>query len=111
MLRGGWAGAGSGGVKNEHRKRYLARLTNGNDLIASLSDGMTPIQKGKKMIAEPLVEIDEQTPLLLRRAEKKSLISEQGLGLSASHFTMVTTSGNDPEMGDQEEDSTRYDRD
>ncbi|TSC67431.1 MAG: hypothetical protein CEO19_240 [Parcubacteria group bacterium Gr01-1014_73] len=63
------------------------------------------------MNAEQLVEVDEFTPLLLRRAEKKPRTSEQGLGLSASHFTMVTTSGNEPEMGDQEEDSTRYDRD
>ena len=63
------------------------------------------------MNAGQLVEVDEFTPLLLRRAEKKPRISEQGLGLSASHFTMVTTSGNEPEMGDQEEDSTRYDRD
>lgn len=63
------------------------------------------------MNAGQLVEVDEFTPLLLRRAEKKPQISRQGLGLSASHFTMVTTSGNEPEMGDQEEDSTRYDRD
>ena len=59
------------------------------------------------MNAEQLVEVDESTPLLLRRAEKRPQIDEQGLGLSASHMTVVTTPGNIPEMHDQQEDSSR----
>lgn len=59
------------------------------------------------MKAEQLIEVSETTPLLLRRAEKKPDIGSQNLGLSASHMTVVTTGGHQPEMHDQQEDATR----
>mgnify|MGYP001576709578 CR=1 FL=1 len=59
------------------------------------------------MNAGQLVEVHESTPLLLRRAEKQPRAGSQDWGLSASHMTVVTTSGNEPEMHDQEEDAFR----
>ena len=50
-----------------------------------------------------LLEIDEKTPLMLRRIEKKPVVSHP----TASHMTVVTTGGNEPEMHDQQEDSSR----
>ncbi|KKT38822.1 MAG: hypothetical protein UW28_C0044G0003 [Parcubacteria group bacterium GW2011_GWA2_44_13] len=49
----------------------------------------------------------DSTPLLLRRIENRPVATHP----LASHFTMVTTQGNQPEMGDQSEDNTRYDSD
>lgn len=49
------------------------------------------------------LEVTERTPLMLRRLERKPQISHP----TASHFTVVTTAGNQPEMHDQQEDATR----
>ena len=48
-------------------------------------------------------EVAECTPLMLRRIERKPQTSHT----TASHFTVVTTGGNQPEMHDQQEDATR----
>ena len=56
-----------------------------------------------------LIEIDEDTPLLLRRIERKP--ENQTHPLSSAHVTVATTPGYRPEMNDQQEDATRYDRD
>jgi len=53
-------------------------------------------------------ETKEDTPLLLRRIEEKP---DQPTHPLASHRTAATTPGSRPEMGDQQEDSTRYDQD
>ena len=50
-----------------------------------------------------LLDVTETTPLLLRRITKKPEVSHP----TASHFTVVTTAGNEPEMHDQQEDATR----
>lgn len=48
-------------------------------------------------------EVTERTPLMLRRIERKPQTSHP----TASHFTVVTTGGFQPEMHDQQEDATR----
>lgn len=48
-------------------------------------------------------EVTERTPLMLRRIERKPQTSHP----TASHFTVVTTAGNQPEMHDQREDATQ----
>ena len=50
-----------------------------------------------------LTEKTEETPLLLRRIQEKPEVSHP----TASHFTVVTTAGQQPEMHDQHEDATR----
>lgn len=65
------------------------------------------------MKTDQLVKVDEHTPLLLRRAERKPDVdvsrnaNGQTLGPFASHMTVVTTGGNQPEMHDQQEDASR----
>jgi len=49
------------------------------------------------------IEITESTPLMLRRIEEKPAVSHP----TASHMTVVTTQGMEPEMHDQEEDAQR----
>ena len=67
------------------------------------------MKKVDKMSCKSLetYEVTEHTPLMLRRIERKPQISYP----TASHRTAATTGGHTPEMGDQQEDSTRYDRD
>ena len=50
-----------------------------------------------------LIKETEETPLLLRRLEEKPAISHP----LASHFTVVTTAGQQQEMHDQCEDAQR----
>ena len=59
------------------------------------------LRKGEDMPI--LVEETEETPLLLRRIEEKPEVSHP----TASHFTVVTTPGMEPEMHDQQEDAVR----
>lgn len=57
-----------------------------------------------------VLEITESTPMLLRRMEKKPNVSGLTIGdrdkrgIMASHMTVVTTPGMEPEMHDQDED-------
>lgn len=59
------------------------------------------------------LKVTERTPLLLRRAKRipdvspLATTSPEQLDLVATHFTVVTTSGNSPEMHDQQEDAHR----
>ena len=61
-------------------------------------------------MSNPLVKMDETTPLLLRKMEKMSeapmlaTASQGGHDPVASHFTVVTTGGQQVEMHDQQED-------
>ena len=48
-------------------------------------------------------EVTERTPLMLRRIEEKPEVSHP----TASHMTVVTTQGAEPEMHDQVEDAQR----
>lgn len=50
-----------------------------------------------------LIKETEETPLLLRRIEEKPEVSHP----TASHFTVVTTAGQQQEMHDQCEDASR----
>jgi len=50
------------------------------------------------------IKIDERTPLLLRRMED---VPETPSHPLASHMTVVTTAGMQPEMHDQMEDASR----
>lgn len=50
----------------------------------------------------------KSTPLLLRRLRRKPQIAHPA---ASGHMTVVTTQGYKPEMNDQQEDATRYDRD
>lgn len=59
------------------------------DMTTTVADGM---------------KTSERTPLLLRRMEDKPETSSHPL---ASHMTVVTTSGMQPEMHDQQEDADR----
>jgi hypothetical protein len=49
------------------------------------------------------LEIKKHTPLLLRRTEKMPVLGD---GTVTANMTVVTTSGNKPEMGDQMQDAT-----
>lgn len=59
------------------------------------------------------LKISATTPLLLRRARrapdssKLATATPDRLDPIASHFTVVTTQGNAPEMHDQQEDAHR----
>ncbi|MFZ2038871.1 MAG: hypothetical protein WAV11_02955 [Minisyncoccia bacterium] len=50
----------------------------------------------------------DNTPILLTRVEKKAFAGGPTL---CDHMTIVTTPGFTPEMNDQQEDATRYDKD
>ena len=59
-------------------------------------------------------EIDNNAPILLRRIEKKPEVvieefDKDGIVITsvATHMTVVTTAGAQPEMHDQQEDATR----
>jgi len=49
-----------------------------------------------------------ELPLLLRRLQEKPVVSDP---TASGHMTIVTTQGFKPEMTDQKEDATRYDKD
>lgn len=49
------------------------------------------------------LRITEKTPIMLRRIEEKPAVTHP----TASHFTVVTTPGLQPEMHDQNEDERR----
>lgn len=56
----------------------------------------------------PGLKVTDKTPLLLRRAQEIPAVEVESIpGHAASHFTVCTTAGNDPEMHDQQEDQTR----
>lgn len=55
------------------------------------------------MKGTPALEITEETPVLLRRMEEKPEVQHP----TASHMTVVTTGGMQPEMHDQNEDASR----
>lgn len=57
---------------------------------------------------EALLEVKPMTPLLLRRLQQKPRVQDLA---TMSHMTIVTTQGYTPEMNDQVDDSTRYDKD
>lgn len=59
------------------------------------------------METQDVVNVTKDTPLMLRRLTKKPSVSHP----TASHMTVVTTQGMKPEMHDQKEDETRYDKD
>jgi hypothetical protein len=52
---------------------------------------------------------DPTLPLLLRRLQERPTVEST----ASAHMTVVTTQGRreEPEMHDQEEDATRYDKD
>lgn len=52
--------------------------------------------------------IKSDTPILLKRLRKKRKITGP---FASEHRTAATTQGHQAEMGDQEEDATRYDQD
>lgn len=56
---------------------------------------------------EAILKVGFSTPLLLRRIQEKPQV--QG-PLAMSHMTIVTTN-RIPEMSDQQDDATRYDKD
>ncbi len=56
--------------------------------------------------AQPLINVSNSTPLLLRRV---TLVPEATT--VCGHMTVVTTRGFTPENSDQKEDKTRYDKD
>jgi len=62
------------------------------------------------MVTDQLVELKPGTPLLLRRARKKPVIqTKEDIRFvpKATHMSVVTTAGNQPEMHDQQEDEQR----
>jgi len=55
-----------------------------------------------------LDETKSATPLLLSRLKEKPIVADP---TASGHMTVVTTAGFKPEMNDQQEDATRYDKD
>lgn len=59
------------------------------------------------MKANTVLKVTPETPLLLRRIQQKPKVQYP----IVNHMTIVTTPGYKPEMNDQQDDATRYDRD
>lgn len=59
------------------------------------------------MNTKPVLPVTPDSPLLMRRIQEKPQASHP----TASHMTVCTTSGNQPEMHDQSEDMFRHDQD
>ena len=59
------------------------------------------------MGASTAVKVTGHTPLLLRRIRQRPRLVHT---TASGHMTVVTTGGGRPEMHDQEEDATRYDK-